>query len=173
MSSEATSPRQSQAFPAEFSFNLSDGGLPLFLPFILGVAGLNPPPYAHDDDHRSDRLVLINPMTQTVVILEGAGDGSEASFDDLLPSKSGRPPASKASIDALPSVEVASGGEQCAICLEGWEEGEKAKEMPCKHRFHGGCIERWLNVSGSCPVCRYEMPVEDKKREEDWGLDDL
>ncbi|XP_047961957.1 E3 ubiquitin-protein ligase MPSR1-like [Salvia hispanica] len=149
MSSEATSPRQSQPFP-------TDGALPFFLPFILGVAALNPPPDADDHDHHSDRLVLINPITQTVIIL----DGSDASF---LPPKSGRRPASKASIDALPAVEVAS-EEQCAICLEGWEEGEKAKEMACKHRFHGGCIERWLNVSGSCPVCRYEMPEEERGR---------
>ncbi|KAL1539437.1 RING-type E3 ubiquitin transferase [Salvia divinorum] len=159
MSSEATSPHQSQPFPSEFSINSSDGGLPFFLPFILRVAALN-------HDHPGDLVVLINAITQTVVILEGGGGGSDASLDDLLPPKSGRRPATKASIDAMPSVEVASGGEQCAICLEGWEEGERAKEMPCKHRFHGGCIERWLNVSGSCPVCRFEMPEEEKNREE-------
>lgn len=38
--------------------------------------------------------------------------------------------------------------------------GEKAKLMPCKHRFHGECIEKWLNIHGSCPVCRYEMPAD-------------
>lgn len=51
--------------------------------------------------------------------------------------------------------------------------GGVAKEMPCKHRFHGNCIEKWLGMHGSCPVCRYEMPVEEidwgKKREEEGG----
>lgn len=97
---------------------------------------------------------------------------SELAFDSLLnelsSTKSGRPPASKASIDALESVEVAGGegdGDQCVICLEEWEAGEKAKQMPCKHRFHGECIEKWLNIHGSCPVCRHEMPVDESDEE--------
>lgn len=102
-----------------------------------------------------------------------SSDGSSLGFDslinDLFSSKSGRPPASKASIDAMESVEVVggeSGDDQCVICLEEWEAGEKAKEMPCKHRFHGECIEKWLRIHGSCPVCRYEMPVDETDDEE-------
>ncbi|KAL3631171.1 E3 ubiquitin-protein ligase mpsr1 [Castilleja foliolosa] len=36
--------------------------------------------------------------------------------------------------------------------------------MPCHHRFCGGCIEKWLRAHGSCPVCRYEMPVEEDEK---------
>jgi hypothetical protein len=28
------------------------------------------------------------------------------------------------------------------------------KETPCGHSFHGKCVERWLNMKGSCPMCR-------------------
>jgi len=73
----------------------------------------------------------------------------------------GVPPASKAAIAALKEVkagEVEGGGElgECAICLDGVEDA--GKEMPCGHRFHGGCLERWLGVHGNCPVCRRELP---------------
>lgn len=75
----------------------------------------------------------------------------------------GVPPASKAAIAALKEVkagevEVEGGGTlgDCAICLDGVEDA--GKEMPCGHRFHGECLERWLGVHGNCPVCRHELP---------------
>lgn len=34
--------------------------------------------------------------------------------------------------------------------------------MPCKHRYHSGCVEEWLGIHGSCPVCRFKMPVEEE-----------
>ncbi|KAL2326889.1 hypothetical protein Fmac_020316 [Flemingia macrophylla] len=75
--------------------------------------------------------------------------------------KGERPPASRESIEALPSVEVEEGcGDlECVVCLEEFGVGGVAKKMPCKHKFHSGCIEKWLGIHGSCPVCRYEMPV--------------
>ncbi|KAF6999947.1 hypothetical protein CFC21_015917 [Triticum aestivum] len=51
----------------------------------------------------------------------------------------------------------------CAICLDAFGAG---KEMPCGHRFHGECLERWLGVHGSCPVCRHELPKADPAAEE-------
>ncbi|PAN15004.1 hypothetical protein GQ55_2G444400 [Panicum hallii var. hallii] len=74
---------------------------------------------------------------------------------------SGVPPASKAAIAALKEVkagEVEGGGPlgDCAICLDSVEDA--GKEMPCGHRFHGECLERWLGVHGNCPTCRHELP---------------
>ena len=90
--------------------------------------------------------------------------GTSSSFDSLLRdllTKDGHPPASKASIDALTSVHITDSDGECVICLEEWDVGVVAKEMPCEHKFHGDCINKWLQIHGSCPVCRYNMPVDD------------
>jgi len=46
----------------------------------------------------------------------------------------------------------------CPVCLDNYEEEEFVASMPtCKHQFHVGCIERWLQGSTQCPVCRGSM----------------
>ncbi|KAL7091401.1 hypothetical protein ACP275_12G103400 [Erythranthe tilingii] len=161
-----------------------------FFPVFLGLSTAANPNSQETENHGGqfpDRIVIINPFTQGMVIVErrssgGGGDsgddGSSSDFDSLInelfSGKNGRPPASKASIEALETVEILGGendgvDDQCVICLEDWVAGEKAKQMPCKHRFHGGCVEKWLKIHGSCPVCRYEMPVDETVDEDRSG----
>ncbi|KAA8529418.1 hypothetical protein F0562_033783 [Nyssa sinensis] len=153
--------------------------LSLFLPNILGFTNttniINSRQDSTDPDQESpeaptprdsrDRIILINPLTRGMVVIEGSS--TSPGLDSLLrdlESKDGQPPASKASIEAMQSVEIDEGNEdgECVICLEEWEVGGVAKEMPCKHRFHEKCIEKWLEIHGSCPVCRYKMPFDDE-----------
>lgn len=49
-----------------------------------------------------------------------------------------------------------SGGwAQCAICLSFLEEGEMVRQLPgCKHLFDVECIDKWLNLHATCPLCR-------------------
>ena len=98
-------------------------------------------------------------------MLEGTGPDLNTLFR-TPPEKEGPPPAAKSAIEAMASVEIGEGDDgDCAICLEEWVSGMIVKEIPCKHRFHGGCIEKWLGMHGSCPVCRYAMPAEEEERE--------
>jgi hypothetical protein len=49
-------------------------------------------------------------------------------------------------------------GQQCSICTEDFKVGEDVRVLPCKHQFHPTCIDPWLiNVSGTCPLCRYDL----------------
>ncbi|CAI0387635.1 unnamed protein product [Linum tenue] len=63
----------------------------------------------------------------------------------------------------LPCVEYGSVGlettsRECAICLEDYNGGEPCRIMPvCKHMFHVACIDNWLNVKITCPVCRQRI----------------
>ncbi|KAK1698271.1 hypothetical protein QYE76_014968 [Lolium multiflorum] len=74
------------------------------------------------------------------------------------------PPASKAAVDSMPTVPIAAAHVRadchCAVCKEPFELGAEAREMPCKHIYHEGCILPWLQLRNSCPVCRHEMPTD-------------
>ncbi|XP_072960014.1 E3 ubiquitin-protein ligase RDUF2-like [Typha angustifolia] len=81
------------------------------------------------------------------------------------------PPASKAAIESMPTIQIAAchiGMEShCAVCKEAFELGSEAREMPCKHIYHQDCILPWLSLRNSCPVCRHEMPTDAGRRESD------
>ncbi|XAR51726.1 hypothetical protein NMG60_11006439 [Bertholletia excelsa] len=146
-SSEAEMPvaaEQAQARTATFT---------LFFPFIMGFATSAPLP--EEGENRTvvpEGIVLINPFTGSLMMVSGNMEP---------PAKEGPLPASKASIEAMPAVKITEEGLECAICLAEYEVGGEAKEMPCKHRYHSECIEKWLGIHGTCPVCRYKMPVEE------------
>ncbi|XP_023730815.1 RING-H2 finger protein ATL67 [Lactuca sativa] len=43
----------------------------------------------------------------------------------------------------------------CAICLCEYREAEMMRMLPdCKHCFHLTCVDAWLKLNASCPVCR-------------------
>lgn len=43
----------------------------------------------------------------------------------------------------------------CSICLSEYQPKEILKTIPeCNHYFHIDCIDEWLRVKGTCPLCR-------------------
>lgn len=60
---------------------------------------------------------------------------------------------------------VGDGWELCSICLSKYREGvgESARVLPCNHKFHKACIDKWFNMCRkTCPVCRFCMGAEEK-----------
>lgn len=44
--------------------------------------------------------------------------------------------------------------ENCTICLDLFEEGQKRVVLPCKHDYHKDCIIPHLKINEECPLCR-------------------
>ncbi|XLR23319.1 hypothetical protein S83_051219 [Arachis hypogaea] len=165
--------------PDVFERFVRNRDMTLFLPFFFGFSDSQSRDSSSQDQDNDEtgerttdapnreRIRLVNPFTQSMVVIDGASS-LEALFRDMAVNnsrKAGRPPATKESIDAMPSFVIEEGEAEvgeCVVCLEDFGVGALVKEMPCKHRFHPNCIEKWLGMHGTCPVCRYEMPVEEK-----------
>ncbi|CAI8613217.1 unnamed protein product [Vicia faba] len=46
----------------------------------------------------------------------------------------------------------------CSICISDYKEQEILKMMPqCRHYFHRNCVDTWLKVNASCPICRNSL----------------
>lgn len=59
--------------------------------------------------------------------------------------------------ELVSAVLHARGGESgmsCVVCLASYESGDLLRILPCGHRFHCGCVDRWLTKqSSTCPLC--------------------
>jgi E3 ubiquitin-protein ligase RNF38/44 len=55
-----------------------------------------------------------------------------------------------------------SDGESCVICAEEYAPGDVVRVLPCRHRMHLECIDRWLlksiehSAPKGCPLCNDE-----------------
>ena len=44
--------------------------------------------------------------------------------------------------------------EKCLICLEDYIINDKIIYLPCLHFFHSSCIQKWIEISKNCPLCK-------------------
>ncbi|VFQ59058.1 unnamed protein product [Cuscuta campestris] len=70
--------------------------------------------------------------------------------------------ASPSAIEALPKVTISPEhlegcNSNCGVCKDEFEVGVEVRELPCKHVYHVECIAPWLQISNTCPACRYEV----------------
>ena len=38
--------------------------------------------------------------------------------------------------------------------------------MPCGHIYHPDCLKPWLEQNNTCPVCRFDLPLEEPEERE-------
>ncbi|CAO2835056.1 unnamed protein product [Amaranthus hypochondriacus] len=46
---------------------------------------------------------------------------------------------------------------ECVICLTSYDDGSELRELPCRHHFHCACIDKWLHINATCPLCKYNI----------------
>lgn len=91
---------------------------------------------------------------RTVDDLPNGADSSDSSFssDSSL----------EGSVDEEQGLEAKApshgckDGSVCAICSEEYGEGQPVYESnnpQCGHQFHKKCMDKWLDIQHTCPVC--------------------
>ncbi|KAI5065261.1 hypothetical protein GOP47_0019956 [Adiantum capillus-veneris] len=53
---------------------------------------------------------------------------------------------------ALPAEDT-----ECCICLSSYDDGVEIRELQCSHHFHCACIDRWLRMNSTCPLCKFNV----------------
>ncbi|KAK1428103.1 hypothetical protein QVD17_16931 [Tagetes erecta] len=79
-------------------------------------------------------------------------------------SQLGASPAAIWFVKNLDCVVVDATGLVCVICKDDLCVGGVVNRLPCGHVYHPSCIVPWLNARNTCPLCRYELPTDDKDR---------
>ncbi|CAL5433002.1 unnamed protein product [Camellia sinensis] len=46
---------------------------------------------------------------------------------------------------------------ECCICLCTYDDGAELRELPCGHHFHCTCVDKWLYINATCPLCKYNI----------------
>ena len=65
-------------------------------------------------------------------------------------------------IDHMPTTtynENSSSGDDntCTICQDEFKNGDEIRTLPCFHKFHKDCIDKWLDRSSVCPICKKDI----------------
>jgi len=119
------------------------------------------------DEHALDSEIPNDHLTLARLIIEGGWtEDFGLSFDQLFPD---RPKSANEEVVAkLPrmSAEERHTKLQCPICIANFEMGDELLQLPCLHLFHQRCVSIWLKRANSCPLCRKELPTDDRLYEE-------
>jgi hypothetical protein len=71
-----------------------------------------------------------------------------------VPERQARPKPEMVKALPVSKYEGNGSGENCTICLRQFKAGKRVKTLPCFHQFHRRCIDKWLDTSPLCPICK-------------------
>ncbi|CAF0810586.1 unnamed protein product [Didymodactylos carnosus] len=44
----------------------------------------------------------------------------------------------------------------CVICMCPFKNRQCIRQLPCGHEYHSKCIQKWLDMNNTCPLCRQD-----------------
>ncbi|ESW22677.1 hypothetical protein PHAVU_005G172800 [Phaseolus vulgaris] len=56
----------------------------------------------------------------------------------------------------------------CCICLAKYADDDELRELPCSHVFHVVCVDKWLKINASCPLCKTEVGTGNGESPSPW-----
>jgi len=122
---------------------------------------------AEDEEAPLGRAILIRHHTGLRFALVNR-DLNDGDYDTLLlldepvqQQLQARLAARPEQIASLPTFAITERSEQlentCPICLESLSVADVMRTMPCMHVFHKTCVDTWLAIQGTCPICKFQI----------------
>jgi hypothetical protein len=128
-------------------------GFPLsviLISLFLTIASYLCTPNNNNPSHNQNSTTSPQNTDQNFVAIELDGGLDEAtlhSFPKLLYSQYNLKKSSSASVASC-----------CSICLADYKETDMLQFLPgCGHLFHLKCVNPWLRLRPSCPLCRKSL----------------
>lgn len=123
-------------------------------------------------DGMSDLMTLLTPFFQQagmgremsyeemIALSERLGTGNSGADQQTIDNSTTRetfvphPDAAEAQREA---AEASTSCSTCAVCLCDFEAGNQLRTLPCSHKFHADCVDQWLQINKTCPICKHEI----------------
>jgi hypothetical protein len=94
----------------------------------------------------------------------GGGEDVGHSYEELLALDENivRPSLDAHALDAYTTTQRVADAQAgrlgaCVICMDEFAAGDEARRLPCLCLFHKHCIDRHLEGSVTCPICRHDV----------------
>ncbi|XP_050153186.1 E3 ubiquitin-protein ligase At4g11680-like isoform X2 [Malus sylvestris] len=52
---------------------------------------------------------------------------------------------------------ISQADAECCVCLSVYKNGAELSQHPCQHHFHCTCIDKWLHINATCPMCKFNI----------------
>ena len=138
-----------------FFFGALCGCLPCILPLLsrhLAPAAGEPDAFAWISDLPCHEFVRAADEDEQASASE-QGQAEECNDSDSVHSAGSSPGCG----GWLGKRRIEAEDAQCVVCLGSYTHGTRVRQLPCTHHFDQPCIDTWLRVNASCPLCKAKV----------------